>query len=102
MAFAHEKYTGDLQELGTAVDDLVFDTDSNWIRFFLKGYKVSAKVFSEPSDYGINKGRISKMTVHSPQSVLVYHYDRGEDLNPSSKGAKDIVDEIVRIFKNGE
>ena len=41
-----------------------------------------AKVYDEPSEYGINEGRISKLTV-SINGVNVICYDRGWDLEPA-------------------
>lgn len=36
----------------------------------------SMKVFEEPSEYGINQGRISKLTLKNNNKVIA-NYDRG-------------------------
>lgn len=40
-----------------------------------------AKVYDEPSEYGINEGRISKLQIKI-DGVTVAEYDRGWDLEP--------------------
>ena len=40
-----------------------------------------AKVYDEPSEYGINEGRISKLQIKI-DGVAVAEYDRGWDLEP--------------------
>lgn len=40
-----------------------------------------AKVYDEGSEYGINEGRISKLTVEI-DGVKVINYDRGWDIEP--------------------
>ena len=48
-----------------------------------------AKVYDEPSEYGINEGRISKLQIKI-DGVTVAEYDRGWDLEPeeSSQAAQ--------------
>ena len=92
------KYTGDLSTLAEHPDvkDFGCDTDDNWIIFQIHGYVVEAKVFEHPREYGICKGRISKMQIRRGLSI-VYNYDRGEDLNPTGKTALKILKLVIKL-----
>lgn len=45
------------------------------------------KHYEEPSQYGINKGRISKLTIKLDDQVVA-NYDRGWDIEPTCKEAE--------------
>lgn len=47
----------------------------------------TAKVYDEPSDFGINCGRISKLTLKQ-DGKFVYNYDRGLDLDCQTEEAE--------------
>ena len=42
-------------------------------------YKINAKVYAEPSEYGIGGGRVSKLWVSDPATGHTYEYDRGDE-----------------------
>lgn len=50
---------------------------NNWLEGKLDGYTVYAKVYSEPSQYGIDNGRISKLHITNKDGKEVVSYDRG-------------------------
>jgi hypothetical protein len=59
-----------------------------WITAIIEGRWVRAKVFDEPSCFGINDGRVSKLTIGKTDSrdptrnffdQMDYNYDRGLD-----------------------
>ena len=54
----------------------------------------SMKVFEEPSEYGINQGRISKLTLKNDNKVIA-NYDRGWDIMPTTKLAKKALEMIL-------
>ena len=54
----------------------------------------SIKVFEEPSEYGINKGRISKLTLKANKRVIA-NYDRGWDIMPTSELASEALEMIL-------
>lgn len=54
----------------------------------------SMKVFEEPSEYGINCGRISKLTLKNNNKVIA-NYDRGWDVRPSAKLAVEALEMIL-------
>lgn len=49
--------------------------------------KYQAKVYDEPSMFGINEGRISKLRLQQ-NGKEVYNYDRGLDLPPQTPEAE--------------
>ena len=46
-----------------------------------------AKVYDEPSEYGIEKGRISKATLKQ-DGKIVYNFDRAPDVPPQTEEAE--------------
>ncbi len=56
-----------------------------------------ALVFDEPSDYGIDGGRISKLTVRHKDTCLL-NYDRGWDRLPETKMARIALGSLKRMF----
>jgi hypothetical protein len=57
-----------------------------------------AKHFDEPSHFGIDNGRISKLSIKRvSDNKFVYNFDRGEDL-PLADEAKEVYAEILRRF----
>jgi len=58
-----------------------------------KGYDWGAKVYEEPSDHGIDNGRISKLTVKKDGNIVA-HYEREWDVKPDAKDQKTINDII--------
>nr|DAS04075.1 MAG TPA: hypothetical protein [Caudoviricetes sp.] len=54
----------------------------------------SMKVFEEPSKYGINGGRISKLTLKANKRVIA-NYDRGWDIMPTGKLANEALEMIL-------
>lgn len=70
--------------------------DGNWQIGTIDGIKFSAKVYDEGSPFGINGGRVSKLTI----TALGVNYDRGWDMRPKTETAKKAVKELLRYFKN--
>lgn len=54
----------------------------------------SMKVFEELSEYGINQGRISKLTLKNNNKVIA-NYDRGWDIMPTGKLANEALEMIL-------
>lgn len=77
------------------------NVETGWITAVIENRWVQAKVYDEPSDYGINNGRVSKLVVgktstRDPQrnffEQMCYNYDRGLDFDRAPKG---LIDKIV-------
>lgn len=59
-----------------------------WITAIIEGRWVQAKVYDEPSVYGVNEGRVSKLAISKTDTCdptrnffdqMDYNYDRGLD-----------------------
>lgn len=72
--------------------DIAFDLNG-------KHYAAEAKVFDVGSQYGINRGRISKLSIRRTGDGAVYQYDRGSVLFPVDADAKKAKNIIVNLFK---
>ena len=58
-----------------------------------------AKVYDEGSVYGINKGRISKLSIRNEKTgAMVVNYDRGWDVRPKTQSAQKVVDMLLEDF----
>jgi len=64
--------------------------ERGWITAIIQDRWVQARVFNEPSPFGINNGRVSKCCIGKTGSrdknrnflnQMDYNYDRGEDFN---------------------
>ena len=59
-----------------------------------KEYKVTFKQFDEGSEFGINEGRISKLTINCGKEKLA-NYDRGWDIEPTDEATKAVLKVIL-------
>ena len=59
-----------------------------------KEYKVTFKQFEECSEFGINEGRISKLTINCGKEKLA-NYDRGWDIEPADEDTKAVLEVIL-------
>lgn len=57
-----------------------------WEQGTTNGYKWQAKVYDEPSHYGIDGGRVSKLSICNADKTCVYNYDRGLDFDNAPDG----------------
>jgi hypothetical protein len=77
------------------------DDNSGWITAIIDDRWVQAKVYDEPSTFGINDGRVSKLCISKTSTrnpfegffaQMDYNYDRGLDFCDCSQ---ELVDSIV-------
>ena len=65
-------------------------------------YYYEAKVYDDPSDYGINGSRVSKLVVsdtpHFGINDAILSYDRGWDIEPENDEDDLIIEKILEIF----
>lgn len=75
--------------------------ESGWITAVINGRWVQAKVYDEPSEYGVNGGRVSKIAIaktaiQNPNrnffDQICYNYDRGLDFDHAPAG---LVEKII-------
>jgi len=78
---------------------------SGWITAFICGHWVQAKVYDEPSTYGVYNGRVSKITICKTENrdptkpfhpQLDVNYDRGTDFNNLWRKNRKLFNEIIR------
>ncbi len=71
-----------------------FPFDSNWVKGAVDKYTFEAKLFDDGSTYGINNGRVSKLSIYDEAKRLELHdffkscivnYDRGWDIKPKKE-----------------
>ena len=65
-------------------------------------YRVNAKVFQEGSEFGIDKGPVSKLWVSDSNGNTIINYDRGWDIKPTEENQEvyNIILGAVRSFRN--
>ena len=72
-----------------------------WITAIIEGRWVQAKVYNEPSCFGVKRGRVSKLSIGKTDcriehknffDQMCFHYDRGLDFDKAPPG---LVDKVV-------
>jgi len=62
-------------------------------------YEYHAKVYDEPSEWGLNGGRVSKLSIRKiGESEWLYNYDRSEDIPASDVEVESIVNIVLSKF----
>jgi hypothetical protein len=74
-----------------------FDATSQWVEGLVGEIKFAAKIYDEPSIFGINKGRVSKLSLRSKDGILV-NYDRGWDKRPHEE-IKPYYKAVMKLLK---
>ena len=68
-----------------------------------EAFEYHVKVYDETSEYGINKGRISKMEINlidnSGSKFIVALYDRKWVFKPKLEIAKKVVQELLQRYE---
>lgn len=88
------------------LESMTIQMDGRWLKGALGNYEFFALVFQEGSKYGINKGRVSKLSVRRKQqgftgvSRYVINFDRGWDIEPQDEETRLILDTLVEYFEN--
>jgi hypothetical protein len=81
----------------------LFDRSSNWVGGTCGGYEFQAKLFDIGSEFGIGSERVSKLDIFTPHCHTVVHYERGWDMRPSTKKAKEALrGGYTDVTPNGE
>lgn len=76
------------------VDNQLYVKPDNWMEGKIDGFTIHAKVYPKPSMRGIEKGRISKLTIIDKDDNVIANYDRGWDVIPKER-YKDLYDKVV-------
>lgn len=87
---------------------LSFPFDSNWVSGKVGDFTFEAKLFDNGSTFGINNGRVSKLSIYDDAKRLAYHdffkacivnYDRGWDIRPSKEN-KPIFNAVMALLES--
>lgn len=76
-----------------------FNNNDNWVEGKVENYKFSAKIFDEGSEFGINEGRVSKLTIIDENDNCIVNYDRGWDIKPEEKYTK-YYNAVMELLEN--
>lgn len=57
----------------------------NYFKGTYNDYKYSAKVYEDASKYGIDRGKVSKLSIRDVEGSEVVNYDRGWDVKPTKE-----------------
>lgn len=69
-----------------------------WSNGTINGYDYWVKHFEEDSEFGIDGGRISKLTIRkNGQARNLCSYDRGWDVQPADE-VKAVYDQLIRQY----
>lgn len=60
-------------------------------------YCYCCKHFEEPSEFGINCGKVSKLDIRR-NGKIVLNYDRGWDIGPVDDDTKQVLDKLLRMY----
>jgi hypothetical protein len=71
-------------------------------------YEFSAKLFDSGSDYGINGGRVSKLSIRgvsakyddAPYNGTIVNYDRGWDIHPKITEEREVFQAVLKFLEN--
>ena len=70
-----------------------------WTDGFVGEFYYWAKVFDEPSRFGISNGRVSKLTICDKNGNLLCLYDRGWVEEPADDAVKEAISEILDLYR---
>lgn len=82
---------------------------AGWITLVVEGRLVEAKVYDEPSIFGVNDGRVSKIAIGKTDSrdynadyfdQMSYNYDRGLDFHDLETLSEEKLSAILEILEN--
>lgn len=85
-----------------------FESGTNWCDGKVGKYNFQAKLFDEGSTFGIENGRVSKLSIWDEEkrqkeqnfcNACVVNYDRGWDIKPSNE-IKPYFDAVMTLLEN--
>lgn len=94
-----------------------FNDSSNWVDGVVGKYHFQAKLFDTPSTFGIENGRVSKLSIWDQKvrkeklnflKACVVNYDRGWDKKPNKKvtpyfdAVMTLLEAAPKRFENSE
>ena len=73
------------------------ENDTMWTEGMMDGYEYWVKHYEVGSSYGIDEGRISKLSIRK-NGVELYGYDRGLDHDELDAGGKAVYAKLLKMF----
>jgi len=87
-----------------------FTKGDNWTEGRVGPYHFHAKLFDEGSTYGINNGRVSKLSIYTQEAIdtghlgfefMIIHYERGWDIKvPRTKGVRAHFNALMKFLES--
>ncbi len=88
-----------------------FPNDTNWVEGVVGMYKFQAKLFDEGSTYGINNGRVSKLSIWDEKArwekqnffdACIMNYDRGWDIevDANNQEYQEAYSAVMELLEN--
>jgi len=91
-----ESYQKLLNECKSHTSEVKVEKKDSFVKGSYRGYEFSGKVFDNPSNSGIDGGRISKLTITKDGKVEI-NYDRGWDIEPTQKNLAAYLEIIGKL-----
>lgn len=87
-----------------------FERGENWVSAVVNDgeYLVSSKLFDVGSTFGINDGRVSKLSIREAAKTsdvdwfdgCIVNYDRGWDIEPESEKDIEVFEAVLKFLEN--
>ena len=79
---------------------------NGWAEGTVGSYRWQAKVYDEGSEFGINGGRVSKLTIWDQEKrkksnlleACIVNYDREWDITPKTAKAQQALEAVLKLF----
>lgn len=84
-----------------------FPFDSNWVKGTIGQYSFEAKLFDDPSTFGIANGRVSKLCIYDNAvreqkrdffAACIINYDRGWDIK-ATKESRPYLKAVLSVLE---
>jgi hypothetical protein len=76
-----------------------FDKLTNWCHGVVGNYTFKALVFKEPSRFGINKGKVSKLMIKDQCNTIIVNYERSWDIRPKKSHHRLVYNRILNFLE---
>ena len=81
------------------MEPIITKHSGNWTSGHIGPFRFEVKHFDEPSVFGINEGRISKLWLKPKDgSQIAAAYERGWNKRPETKEAQEAVDTLCTLW----
>jgi hypothetical protein len=87
-----------------------FERGENWVSAVVNDgeYKVSSKLFDDGSTFGIDNGRVSKLSIRRTSEIVdhdwfsgcIVNYDRGWDIHPKTEKETAVFKAVLEFLEN--